>query len=60
MKEISKIVKVFATGTFEIFNAESIEDAERRAFEDAEEELRSIIGSTWSIELAEFDHEREY
>lgn len=60
MKETSRIIKVFATGTFEIFNAESIEHAERRAYEDAEEELQSIIGSTWNIELAEFDHERTY
>ena len=60
MEEKSRIVKVFATCEYEIFNSESVEDAERRAFADAEEELRSIIGSGWHIELAEFDRERVY
>lgn len=59
-EERSRIVKVYATCEYEIFNSESVQDAERRASEDAEEELGSIIGSGWNIELVEFDRERVY
>ena len=45
-REKSRIVKVFATAEFEIFNSESVEDAERRAFEDADMELRSIYAGS--------------
>lgn len=58
--EKSRIVKVFATAEFEVFNSESVEDAERRAFEDADMELRSIYAGNWTVELAEFQRERVY
>lgn len=58
--EKSRIVKVFATAEYEIFNSESVADAENRAFEDAVEELRGIYAGNWSVELAEFQRERVY
>lgn len=58
--EKSRIVKVFATAEFEIFNSESVEDAENRALEDAMDELRSIYTGKWSVDLAEFQRERVY
>ena len=58
--EKSRIVKVFATAEFEVFNSASVEDAENRALEDAEEELRSIYAGNWTVELAEFQRERVY
>ena len=58
--EKSRIVRVTASVEYEYFNTESIEEAERMAFADAEEELGSIYAGKWTIELAEYQREREY
>ena len=58
--EKSRIVKVYASCEFEYFDTDSVLDAENRAIEDAQEELSSIYAGKWSVDLAEYQRDREY